>query len=654
MTLLASLRPLLQRWDDDAWAGLANRGLLRRARKDLASAPPTSVSDGVEVVEVVVGGQVVRFGPEGPASARCSCPAGTVCQHVIAAGLWLAALPEAETGEPTLDLHAELMAITTDVLQRHAGRPGYRWAVAMVGDLDLEDVRIETDNNVVISFAQPRITLRYAGGGITALVPDVRLASPEKYQVAAVLAYHHAHGRAVEPLLESRRQKPPTLQQEASADSRRRLRAAVVRLVVDSARLGASHLSSGMLQRYETVAVWAQGAEYHRLARLLRGLADQVELLLERNARADEGAFVDGCAVVLALTSALEAAAEAGDEPTRLVGRARTTYDRVPSLEVVGLGGMPWQSGSGYHGLTCLFWWPAEARFVSWTDARPDTVAGFDPRARWLQEPPWPGLASPAATAGRALRLTDARLSASGRLSGVESTHAQVTDATDLLDVPATTHWSELDGLRSRRSLLEEPDPLREWAVLEPTAFEPAVFDASRQVVLRGVRDVDGELLVLALRWTPQNAQAAHLLETLDRDALPTGTRVVARVRRGPGAPVAEPLSVITGPAELRVLHFDTGDAGTAHPGGATSTPGMSADLRPAALRELGDWTLRQLERGTGTAAAGLSNAALARRHRALRDVGLTVFPDVPAGADPARALLQSRYLALQVSELLA
>ena len=45
---------------------------------------------------------------------------------------------------------------------------------------------------------------------------------------------------------------------------------------------------------------------------------------------------------------------------------------------------------------------------------------------------------------------------------------------------------------------------------------------------------------------------------------------------------------------------------------------------------------------------------SLSRRHRAARDVGLTVFPEVGAVADPAAAMLQSHYLGLQVADLLA
>ena len=43
-----------------------------------------------------------------------------------------------------------------------------------------------------------------------------------------------------------------------------------------------------------------------------------------------------------ALVAALDTSA--GEEPMSLVGRARTSYDTVRRLDLVGLGGRPWRT----------------------------------------------------------------------------------------------------------------------------------------------------------------------------------------------------------------------------------------------------------------------------------------------------------------------
>lgn len=649
MSARDDLVTVLGRYDDDAWAALASKGLLRRGRKDLEGLAVSLVSDDPVVVRV--GDHQVTFAGPAPASATCSCPAVALCQHVITAGLWLADSGPA----PDAGLHEALMAIDQAALLAHGGRAALRWAARFVADLEPDDVRISGEQQVQISFATPRVTFRFMGGGPAALLSDVKLPSPEKYAVAAVLAYQRAHG-AEPPDVEPVRTRE-TATTRAQVGGRSRLLQAVSDLLLDTVRLGASHLSPAVHQRYETIAVWAQGAELHRLALLLRRLADQVELLLDRSARADEHALLDEAAIAYALACALQSAGE--PPPTRLAGRARATYSTVRSMELVGLGGTPWHAASGYQGLTCLFWWVEERRFVSWTDARPDSMWSFDPRARWTQPGPWTGLRSPSMAAGRSVRLTDAQLSANGRLSGVERTRASVGPLleTPWSDLPIVEEWSALDDwVRGRRGLLDEPDPLRDWVLLKPAGADPAVFDPIRQAVWWVLRDGTGSGLGLSVRWTPLSSHAVSRLESLTPAELSEDALVLARLSSRSGQLTGEPVAIVRG-REVDVLHFDEAPA---HAKVTTRVLTERPEEEPApaplpgALLDLRTWLLRQLERGTGGTAPAALLKALDQRHRAARDLGFTVFPATDAAGDPAVQLLRSHYLTLQVADLLA
>jgi hypothetical protein len=300
-----------------------------------------------------------------------------------------------------------------------------------------------------------------------------------------------------------------------------------------------------------------------------------------------------------------------------------------------------------------------ERRFVSWTDARPDSVWTFDPRARWTQTGPWTGLRSPATTAGRSVRLTDAQVSASGRLSGVERTQASVGPVVEppWAEMPVVEEWASLeDRVRGRRSLLDQPDPLREWVLLRPAVCEPAVFDPIRQTVWWVLRDGTGAGLPLTIRWTPLSSHAVQRLESLGPGDVPEGSLVVARIGSVSGALTGEPLSIVRGGRAVDVLHFDEATARRATARQLTERPEEDEPPvpLPAALLDLRSWRLRQLERGTGAAAPAVLLAGLEQRHRAARDLGFTVFPTVGAEVDPAVAMLRSHYVGLQVTDLLA
>jgi hypothetical protein len=671
---VADIAAVLGRYDDEAWIALANRGLLRRARKDLDALEVRVTSETTELVEVAVGDRTVRIGVAGPGEAVCSCPSVLICQHIITAGLWLAsvapgpsdrsdAVPAAER------LHNDLMAIDAALLTSYAGLPGYRWAYQMLED-QATPPGVTRDSYLAVTFERPALTVRYLGGGLDGLVLDQPVSHVERFRVAAVLAWQRAHGLALPP--------PPAPRARASGESessisrresRARLRTTVSELLRDTVAIGVSHLSPAIYERLTTTATWAQGVEYHRLALLLRRLADQVDLLLARSALADDLMLLDEIAVAHALVAALDVAASTGTEPAALVGRARTTYDPVRSLDLIGLGGRPWRTGSGYHGLTCVFWSPSRQQFLTWTDARPDSLAGFDPRARWQQRAPWTGLTTPATSTGCRLTLTHAQVSPDSRISGVESTTAGVTTlgSDELMSLlPVHNSWREISPTRLR-GLSDRADPASQWTMLRPAQALPARWDNASQTLRYALLDEDGEAVTLEIPWSRLHAHVIGRLEALDKN-LPAGSLVVARVVRRRGHLFGDPLSlVLPGRAinPIDALHFD--DAPGRRPSalverllksGTPDQPVPDNDEPrpagvPAPLADLRALVEAEAQRGCAGVAPGAIHDRVAHAHRNLRHAGMSLFADPAPTVSPPEALLRSLFLVQQVEQAL-
>jgi hypothetical protein len=522
--LLAQLQEQLARFDDEGFAALANRGLLRRAQKDLERLAVEIAQQTDTEVVVTVGEQRIRFDARGPAQASCDCPATGVCQHILAAAIGLKqragealAPPAAPAEDPLEPLRASLLAIPAAELVKHAGKAGYRWAWQYLHDLgDRDAMQVTGDRHLVLALQRPRLTLRYMGGGLANLIADVELPQMEKYRVAAVLALRRALGQDVAPPEPAATPRTQALElgvdhqlagsgAAALEDSRQRLRASARRLFGESIELGLAHLSSGMHERYTTLAVWAQGAEYHRLALLLRRIADHIELLLDRAGGADEHRLLDEITLANALVDALEAAAAQGLAPTELLGRARTRYDETGAMEVLGLGARPWRSASGYVGLTMLFW-SARDGFMSCTDARPESLHGFDPIARYKAPGPWSGLGAPQRATGQRLSLVGAHLNEAMRLSARDSTSATVLSADaaawSASQLRPWTRWADLMATRgAQRSPLSRPAPMQDWVFLQPSRIGPCRFDDARQTLVWPLWDVDGAALMAELRF---------------------------------------------------------------------------------------------------------------------------------------------------------
>src|SRR5947209_4532970 len=88
-TFLARLHHALAAFDDDALAALANKGLVRRARKDLETSQPEIVESADEDrLRLEVGDALVEIAMP-VAQSRCGCPAGGICRHILAAVIFL-------------------------------------------------------------------------------------------------------------------------------------------------------------------------------------------------------------------------------------------------------------------------------------------------------------------------------------------------------------------------------------------------------------------------------------------------------------------------------------------------------------------------------------------------------------------------------------
>jgi hypothetical protein len=672
---VADVAAVLGRYDDEAWIALANRGLLRRARKDLLKLEVRVTSAAHEGVEIAVGDRTVRIGVAGPGEAVCSCPSVAICQHIITAGLWLAsAAPEPSdlpAAVPAPDrLHADLMAIDAATLTSYSGLPGYRWAHQMLDD-QATPPSVTRDSYLTVTFDRPPLTVRYLGGGLDGLVLDQPVSHVARIRVAAVLAWQRAHGLVLPPPPAARARASGESESSVSrSESRARLCTTVSELLRDTVAIGVSHLSPAIHERLTTAATWTQGVEYHRLALLLRRLADQVDLLLARSALADDLMLLDEIAVAHALVAALDAAASAGTEPAALVGRARAAYDPVRSLDLIGLGGRPWRTGSGYHGLTCVFWSPSRRQFLTWTDARPDSLAGFDPRARWQQPAPWTGLATPAASTGCRLTLTHAQVSPDRRISGVESTTAAVTTigSDELINLlPVRTSWRDVAPTRIH-GLSDPADPASQWTVLRPARALPTRWDSASQTLRHSLLDDDGEALILEVPWSRLHAHVIGRLEALGEN-LPTGALVVARVVRRRGNLVGEPLSLVLPGRSINsidALHFDDGPERRPSPlvqrllkSGAPDRPVLDDDeQRPAAvpvpLADLRALIEAEAQRGCAGVAPGVIHDRIAQAHRNLRHAGMSLFAEPAPVVSPPEALLRSLYLVQQIEQALA
>src|SRR5213075_943025 len=95
------LAALLASFDKAALGALTSVGLVRRAGKDLEKAGELALETDDGGVKVTLADAVVTIPEAGPAAARCTCPAGVKCRHVVMGVLYLQKVMRESVGEDT-------------------------------------------------------------------------------------------------------------------------------------------------------------------------------------------------------------------------------------------------------------------------------------------------------------------------------------------------------------------------------------------------------------------------------------------------------------------------------------------------------------------------------------------------------------------------
>lgn len=671
-----SLRAMARSLDRASLEAMSNRGLVRRAEKDLERGVAVGVAvSEADTLTLHVGEWEVRIDGQGLAKARCGCPASGICQHVVMAALFLQqqSVGLVETASeiggapaPVVDPIEEWMSLDAGALTRWAGASAFRQGLELASEAEGE---IEVGAVIHVRFRTRNVEVRFVpGSGLDgAITSGSRSGDDRARVVAAIIQWQRSRGVAWE--------LPVTggaLEAHAGAP---RTRGEVVdvcrRLAQEMVVQGLARLSAGVDARLGTLGMSAMAVNLPRLSHLLRSIGDEVTACQNRQARSDSWRLLAALAGLEALCEALRLG---GESPRAdLVGVHRERFDEVGTIELSGVAAWPWETASGYAGLTVLFWDDSAKAWNTWSEARPKSAsAGFDAVARFAHPGPWAGVDSPRVAVRSRVRLMRARRTGGGRLSASSQTRGLVLGVSEPVScgMPVRDDWSGLDRLwRDSVTVgLKTANPLDRIVALRIGVVGARVYDEVRQVLTWELSDRTGHGLVLEVPFTPLQEGVVRCLEGLD-PAVVSGGVVIGRLERHGGRRVLFPFSVH--PVSGAAIHLGFVKAG--QPTGAPGTgevpnhePDFAEDPEPedassggsavpACPLELARWLDRVDEVLIAVAEGGVGSGgrramtALPGLAGELRRVGLnglaTGLSRLSAGADPGTALLRAVYI---------
>lgn len=560
------LRRNLDAATDDALVALANRGLVRRAAKDLEQADAITVEETEDGVLVHGDGWTVTMPPDGPASATDDTPATGVTRQVIAATMFLRdrwqveAVGAGEEDDQVGDAPSD--EAIKDAAQRLVDAPDnelFKWS----GKTPLLEASatLESAGEPGISHS-PQLTVEFSDPGVRVVLmtdrpaPTLRRLLDQfkttasksdhaRWVMLAVLALKRAAGK--DTTVEN---DPGAELTDAIRDDRLRIARRARKLLEAIAASGIAHPSSRIVERLRTAGVAAEAARFPRLARLLSSIADDAQLQIARDAAADPARMRQRMVIAHALADATACSENA--ERVDLFGRQRSTYSLAGDLELCGLGAYGWQTASGFEGLTVIFWDLNRRRFLTASVSRGQGQdQTFSIPQAYECGLGWRGGAAVHAMCRSQLTLRNAKTNVDGRLSVSETCQAVLGQPADASDIDfgdrLVSRWTDLTkiGQESQPIGLRLPDPRASYVVIQPAQWGDRWFDELAQAFVWQLHDESGAPLQVRIPWTEVNETSVVFLESLkvERDH---ATALLGRLQVDDGTMHVYPFSLFS------------------------------------------------------------------------------------------------------------
>ena len=369
---MSELKKLLTCTDDDYLTGISNKGIVKRAYKDLEVVTPVVIWED-ECATVTIGEESCRICvPLGESS--CSCPSRSICRHVISAVLWLKSQCESENikqesnceTEPLLK--QELLDVPLKKLRIACGTKRYRMFCQKLKTGDKPE--LVENSTVTVTFPKEEIKVKLLEPFLhsTCSCHSKELCS---HKAEAVLWYQIEKGQ----LKYEDAEKELAEDKIWDKDKIKEIAVSVKEVIREQLVIGLSRTSPTAEDTMERMAIICHEGKLPEFENYFRQLKGEYELYFTRNISFDIGSLRKKLLELYYKADKLEHA-DTMMEISSLAGEFRDTYETIGDLKLMGIGRRHFKSKSGYEGETYYFLELNTSEIYIWTDARPTFYEG--------------------------------------------------------------------------------------------------------------------------------------------------------------------------------------------------------------------------------------------------------------------------------------
>ncbi|NRS46560.1 hypothetical protein [Brevibacillus sp. HB2.2] len=489
----------------------ANKGIYNRSIKEMEKGMSVSYEFGDDYVECALSDDSVCRLHADIERFSCSCPSDKICKHVIIAIVYYA------------QNHLQVGAETEE--EQETYKPDFSWLLQLQPShiskaftpAQLEEVLFRLDYFEEMEVVETSFLT------MTLHTQDISVSFDSESEIGKSMCTCKAKGNCLHKLEVILRYRAMHQLQD-----REQLQASVTdvsyetdvvteakALIAEILGIGLAKLSQTICTRLELLAIAAHNGNLPRVEKDIRGIHGELNLFFQRHVKFSTEALLDRLSRVYLSLLALEKT-DHTEAKKQLLGSFKSKYHMVPQLSLYALGANPWETRSGYKGITYYFYSLSDQRIYTYTEARPVYYEGisFSFKDSYKGKVPWGGLISMEELSHSQVILTQAKTNREQRLSSSEETQLTIVprDNIEELDLGKVLVRDWSSGWKDAAGDMFET-ALDSVFLLKANKFNQVDFDQKTQQLILTIEDEQSHSLQLSISYQGEFARNIRHLE---------------------------------------------------------------------------------------------------------------------------------------------
>ncbi|ANF96681.1 hypothetical protein [Paenibacillus bovis] len=537
-------RQFIAECTEDYLIRYTNKGLYNRALKDMDKGITADYTwTEQERVQCTLSDGTICTLADTIEQSVCSCPSDKICRHILLAILYEQHYSILGTQQEDSEQTAEQEQKLSPEHSNHSEQPeqGFEWMMdiplsvllhsyttAQIAEVDFrlsikEKIHVTQDTLLTVRMELQQIEVSFTRDpDLTKALCNVRDNRVSLYKLEAILRYRALHGLEEQQLLEESSYPAPT-SSSAVAECRK--------LLTDISQIGLARLPQTVMARLEALAITARSEELPNLERALRSIRGELELFFARHVRFNMNKLMNRLTETYLMLEAWEQDLTASQR-AQLVGSFRSRYYERAQLQLYALGAEPWETRSGYRGITYYLYCPDDEEMYTYTDARPIYYESntFHYDAQYNGRSPWRASLSMKQLAAGQWNFRNIKINRDRRISSAEGTRIERLDRVPVEQINFGHYQVEdpeciqqhtgvaLFGYKKPRILLLTLDSIQH------TVFDPSLQHLLIHATLQG-----GSLVTLVIPYHQEWKQTIRKLEKTAPEQMSSKMKVLVR-----------------------------------------------------------------------------------------------------------------------------